>query len=95
MLEGAEEGSLTQEHTHGFAMYHAGTEQASSLVEELGVQLDDAGDIKLRAFAETSQPGVFAAGDFASRHKFISIASDTDSCGGGTLAKTLRTAFPA
>ncbi|KAK8066613.1 hypothetical protein PG997_013360 [Apiospora hydei] len=91
VLEGAEEDGLAgKEHMHGFAMYHAGTEQASSLVEELGVQLDDAGDIKLGTFAETSQPGVFAAGDCASRHKFVSIAAGTGLLAGDGAAQQLQ-----
>ncbi|KAK7911248.1 Pyridine nucleotide-disulfide oxidoreductase- class-II [Apiospora marii] len=90
VLEDAEEGVLAEEHAHGFAMYHAGTEQASSLVGELGVQLDDAGGIKLGAFAETSQPGVFAAGDCASRHKFVSIASGSGLLAGDGVAQQLQ-----
>ncbi|KAK8040909.1 Thioredoxin reductase gliT [Apiospora phragmitis] len=90
VLEGAEEGGLTKEHMHSFAMYHAGTEQASSLVEELGIQLDDAGNIKLGTFAETSQPGIFAAGDCASRHKFVSIASGTGLLAGDVAAQQLQ-----
>ncbi|KAK7954634.1 hypothetical protein PG996_015443 [Apiospora saccharicola] len=90
VLEGVEEGVLMEEHAHGFAMYHAGTEQASSLVEELGVQLDDEGDIKLGAFAETSQPGVFAAGDCVSRHKFVSIAAGSGLLAGDGAAQQLQ-----
>ncbi|KAK8110744.1 pyridine nucleotide-disulfide oxidoreductase [Apiospora kogelbergensis] len=91
VLEGSsEEGGPVKEHTHSFAMYHAGTEQASSLVEELGIQLDDAGEIKLGAFAETSQPGIFAAGDCASRHKYVTVASGAGFRAGDGAAQQLQ-----
>ncbi|KAK6833303.1 hypothetical protein PG987_007997 [Apiospora arundinis] len=91
VLEGADEdGGPAKEHTHSFAMYHAGTEQASSLVGDLGVQLNDEGDIKLGAFAETSQPGVFAAGDCASRHRFVTTASSNGFRAGDGAAQQLQ-----
>ncbi|KKY33262.1 putative thioredoxin reductase [Diaporthe ampelina] len=89
LLEGAGEG-ITPEHVHSFAMYHAGTEQASPLVEALGVELDEDGEIKLGAFQETSRPGVFAAGDCASLHKYVSIASATGFMAGAGAAQQLQ-----
>lgn len=89
ILEGAEEG-VAAEHVHSFAMYHAGTEQASQLVEDLGIELDEGGEIKLGAFQETSQPGVFAAGDCASPHKYVSIASATGFMAGAGAAQQLQ-----
>lgn len=89
VLEGAAEG-LEADHVHSFAMYHAGTEQASPLVEALGVELDDGGEIKLGGFQETSQPGIFAAGDCASQHKYVSIASATGFMAGAGAAQQLQ-----
>ncbi|KAI3396520.1 hypothetical protein diail_12044 [Diaporthe ilicicola] len=90
VLEGAEEGTVATGHVHSFAMYHAGTEQASPLVEALGVELDEAGEIKLGAFQETSRSGVFAAGDCASPHKYVSIASATGFMAGAGAAQQLQ-----
>lgn len=91
VLEGAEEGVVAADHVQTFAMYHAGTEQlASELVEAMGVDLEEAGDIKLGAFQETSQPGVFAAGDCASPHKYVSIASATGFMAGAGAAQQLQ-----
>lgn len=90
VLEGAEEGSVAAEHVHSFAMYHAGTEQASELVEALGVELQEGGEIKLGGFQETSQTGVFAAGDCASQHKYVSIASATGFMAGAGAAQQLQ-----
>lgn len=89
VLEGAEEG-IAPGHVHTFAMYHAGTEQASSLVEDMGIELDENGEIKLGAFQETSQPGVFAAGDCSSLHKYVSIASATGFMAGAGAAQQLQ-----
>lgn len=89
VLEGAQEG-VASGHLHSFAMYHAGTEQASSLVEAIGVELDDHGEIKLGAFQETSQPGIFAAGDCSSLHKYVSIASATGFMAGAGAAQQLQ-----
>lgn len=89
VLEGAE-GGIASGHVHSFAMYHAGTEQASSLVGAMGVELDEAGEIKLGAFQETSQPGVFAAGDCSSLHKYVSIASATGFMAGAGAAQQLQ-----
>lgn len=89
VLEGAEEG-VVADHVHSFAMYHAGTEQASPLVEALGVELDEGGGIKLGGFQETSQQGIFAAGDCASEHKYVSIASATGFMAGAGAAQQLQ-----
>lgn len=89
VLEGAKEG-IAPDHVHSFAMYHAGTEQASTLVEDLGVELDEGGEIKLGAFQETSHSGVFAAGDCASAHKYVSIASATGFMAGAGAAQQLQ-----
>lgn len=89
VLEGADEG-IASDHVHSFAMYHAGTEQASPLVGDLGVELDEGGEIKLGAFQETSQSGVFAAGDCASAHKYVSIASATGFMAGAGAAQQLQ-----
>lgn len=89
VLEEAAEGTST-DHVHSFAMYHAGIEQASSLVEDLGVDLDENGEIKLHAFQETSQAGIFAAGDCASLHKYVSIASATGFMAGAGAAQQLQ-----
>ncbi|KAJ4387235.1 hypothetical protein N0V93_007824 [Gnomoniopsis smithogilvyi] len=89
VLESSEEG-IAPGHVHSFAMYHAGTEQACSLVEDIGVELDDGGEIKLGAFQETSQPGIFAAGDCASLHKYVSIASATGFMAGAGAAQQLQ-----
>lgn len=62
-------------HELAFVVYHPGTEQASVLPEQLGVGLDANGDVELGAFQETSQRGIFAAGDCASKLKYVSTAS--------------------
>lgn len=89
VLEGAAEG-VAADHVHSFAMYHAGTEQASPLVETLGIELDEGGGIKLGGFQETSQQGIFAAGDCASEHKYVSIASATGFMAGAGAAQQLQ-----
>lgn len=89
VLEGAEEG-VAADHVHSFAMYHAGTEQGSSLVEDLGIELDESGEIKLGAFQETSQPGIFAAGDCASLHKYVSVASSMGFMAGAGASQQLQ-----
>lgn len=89
VLEGAEEG-IASGHVHSFAMYHAGTEQASTIVEAMDIELDEGGEIKLGAFQETSQPGVFAAGDCSSLHKYVSIASATGFMAGAGAAQQLQ-----
>lgn len=40
-----------------------GHESQTSLAEDLGIELNDKGEIKINRKAETSMPGVFAAGD--------------------------------
>lgn len=89
VLGKAAEG-ISIDHVHSFAMYHAGFEQASSLVEALDVNLDENGEIKLHAFQETSQAGIFAAGDCASLHKYVSIASATGFMAGAGAAQQLQ-----
>lgn len=81
---------IPTDHVHSFAMYHAGLEQASCLVEALEVNLDENGEIKLHAFQETSQAGIFAAGDCASLHKYVSIASATGFMAGAGAAQQLQ-----
>lgn len=90
VLDGAEEEHMAAGHVHSFAMYHAGTEQASELVEALGVELEEGGEIKVGGFLETSQPGVFAAGDCASQHKYVSIASASGFMAGAGAAQQLQ-----
>lgn len=100
VLEGAGAGDgaggdeAEPEHTHSFAVYHAGTEQGSELVESLGIELDDAGEIRLGAFQETSVAGVFAAGDCASAHKYVSIASATGFMAGAGAGWQLQAEVP-
>lgn len=79
-----------QQQQHGFLLYHTATEQASELVTELGIELDDGGDIKLGAFQETSVRGIFAAGDCASTQKYVAIASAMGTMAGAGAAQQLQ-----
>lgn len=82
-----EEGAPQQ---HSFVVYHPGTEQASDLPEQLGLKLTPDGDIKIGDWQETSQPGVFATGDCASRHKYFATASAMGHLTGASVAQQLQ-----
>ncbi|KAH7381081.1 hypothetical protein BKA64DRAFT_764962 [Cadophora sp. MPI-SDFR-AT-0126] len=91
VLEAEEEDKEHERaHTHAWLVYHPGTEQASDLPSQLGVELTADGDIKLGAFQETSQPGVFAAGDCSSPHKYFSTASVMGHMAGAGAAQQLQ-----
>lgn len=77
-------------HKHTFVVHYPGTEQASSLAEKLGVKLDAAGDIQTSGFQETSHPGIFAAGDCASPHKYFAAASMMGHMTGAGAAQQLQ-----
>ena len=62
----------------------------SELVTDLGIELDNGGDIKLGAFQETSVRGIFAAGDCASTQKYVAIASAMGTMAGAGAAQQLQ-----
>ncbi|KAJ5951041.1 Thioredoxin reductase aclD [Penicillium vulpinum] len=75
---------------HAFVVYHPGTEQASNLPAQLGLKLTSEGDIMINDWQETSQPGIFATGDCASRHKYFATASAMGNLTGASVAQQLQ-----
>jgi thioredoxin reductase len=70
-----------------YVFCHAATRQASTIPDELGLELLDDGSIKVDDLAQTSAPGVFAAGDIARRPTMpMAGAQIAIAAGGGAIA---------
>jgi thioredoxin reductase len=63
--------------------------QRSTLAEDLGLELNDAGAVVVDAFARTSVPGVFAAGDVAATMPQVSAAIGDGAKAGAFIRQSL------
>ena len=86
-----ENGSLTE----NFLVHQPNTEMDKTLVEQLGLELDERGDIANRPpFFHTNVAGVFAAGDCASPFKIIPAALFMGANAGAGIARELPAKGP-
>ncbi|KAF2446671.1 FAD/NAD(P)-binding domain-containing protein [Karstenula rhodostoma CBS 690.94] len=82
-----EDGSSTIE---GFIVHRPDTELDRLLIDQLGLDISDRGDIEVMPpFCQTSVPGVYAAGDCASPAKIIPNAISMGAYAGCGLAREL------
>ena len=84
------EFSNGQKKVEGFLVHKPGSKVASKLVDQLGLERTESGDIKtFPPFCQTTRPGVYAAGDCASMMKIIPNAISMGAYAGAGIAREL------
>jgi thioredoxin reductase (NADPH) len=79
-------GTIPLDHIYLNAPQHQ-----TPLVEKIGVELDDAGHVKVDDTLETSIPGIYAAGDVITAKQQVHHAIHTGAVAGGNVASDLIT----
>ena len=83
-----------QKKTEGFLVHRPGIKVVSGLIDQLGLEITESGDIKVSPpFCQTTVPGVYAAGDCASMMKVIPNAISMGAYAGAGIARELPKRF--